>query len=106
VALRPLGPVVNHAPRRPTHSDTPLRERFTRGGDTVIGGAVNGAVDSMSELEDGLARARCTDDEAEARLVVLFRDWLLGHVTLELLHATLDAYAEQKEADELALLPA
>ena len=47
----------------------------------------------MIEVEHALAEARCsTDEEMEAKLVFLFREYRLDHVGLELLHVALDAF--------------
>ena len=53
----------------------------------------DGAVEGMIKGEHALAEARCsTDEEMEAKLVFLFREYRLDHVGLELLHVALDAF--------------
>ena len=51
-----------------------LDERFDAiSGSPVADRAVDGAVDGMSDLEDGLAKARCTPAEFEAKTAFLIK---------------------------------
>jgi hypothetical protein len=71
--------------------------------------SVAGWPPSPCDRDGGLARsspgvpARCADDEFEAKLGFLCKEYRSDHVTLDLLRLAVDAFEEQKEEEERAL---
>jgi|SRR5271168_3901542 hypothetical protein len=68
----------------------------------VVDGAVNGVVDGMRELERALAEAPCTEDEFGAKMSFLVKEYLLDHISPDILHLAIDSREQQKEAEEMA----